>query len=215
MTTRSTVATPAGDARLWVDEADRPWLRCVLGHGAGGGPQARDLQALADRLPSIGVSVVRVEQPWRVAGKRVAQRPAVLDQAWLAAVGTLPRDLLLVVGGRSAGARVACRTAVALDAAAVVALAFPLHPPGKPERSRLDELVTAANALPVLVVQGERDSFGRPEEFPPGPHRLVNIAYADHGMSVPKAHDQGAASESVVDAVQSWLAEGPLARGQE
>lgn len=204
MTRKRTVPTPAGKARLWFDDAERPRLRCVLGHGAGGGPEARDLAALAASLPVTGVSVIRVEQPWRLAGRKVAPRPAVLDEAWLAAVAAVPRDVPLVVGGRSAGARVACRTAASLGAAGVVALSFPLHLPGKPEQSRLPELAAAAEAMPVLVVQGERDTFGRPEEFPPGPHRLVVVPGADHGMKTPKTSGTRAL-DVVVDAVSSWL----------
>ncbi|PSL06650.1 hypothetical protein CLV30_10235 [Haloactinopolyspora alba] len=208
MTERTTVPTPVGDARLWTDEpdeADAARARLVLGHGAGGGPDAADLRALAERLPEAGVSVVRVEQPWRVAGKRVAPRPATLDEAWLVALDAVARDVPMLVGGRSAGARVACRTAEATGAAGVVALSFPLHPPGKPERSRQDELLTAAAAVPTLVVQGERDTFGRPGEFPDGPYRLVAVDHADHAMAVPKAHDRDAATAAVVEAVRSFV----------
>ncbi len=200
-----TVATPAGDARLWTDEAANPWLRCILGHGAGGGPDAVDLQALAAQLPVAGVSVIRVEQPWRVAGRRVAPRPQALDDGWRAALDKVPRELPVVVGGRSAGARVACRTVAATGAVGVVALAFPLHPPGKPERSRKDELLDAAAATSTLVLQGERDNFGKPGEFPDGEFHLVPIAHADHGMKVTKAHDQQATSATVVNAVRTWL----------
>lgn len=175
----------------------------MLGHGAGGGVHARDLTALAASLPGAGVTVVRVEQPWLVAGKRVAPAPAVLDRAWLPAVETIEPDGPLVLGGRSAGARVACRTAVALGAAGVICLAFPLHPPGKPERSRLDELTAAG--VPTLVVQGERDAFGRPAEFPRGPYELVAVPHADHGMSVPKSQSQQAATAAVVQAVRAWF----------
>lgn len=205
MTTYTTVATPVGDARLWVDDAERPWARCVLGHGAGGGPDARDLSALARRLPSAGVSVIRVEQPWRLAGRKVAPRPPVLDEAWVAALEEIPGDVPLVVGGRSAGARVACRTGAATGAVGVVALSFPLHPPGKRERSRQDELLGAAAVLPCLVVQGERDTFGRPEEFPAGGYELVRVPGADHGMKVGKGHDHQEAMTTVVDAVETFL----------
>lgn len=203
---RSTVSTPIGDAAFWTDAADEPRLRLVLGHGAGGGPKAADLEALSRELPAQGVTVVRFEQPWRLAGKKVAPRPPVLDEAWLAALATLPRDVPLVLGGRSSGARVACRTAAALDAAAVVCLAFPLHLPGKPQASRLPELAGAAEKLPVLVVQGERDTFGGPDEFPSGPHRLVTIPGADHGMKVLKGQSQRAAVDAVVAAVSAFLA---------
>lgn len=205
MTTYTTVATPVGDARLWVDDAERPTARCVLGHGAGGGPDASDLSALARRLPAAGVSVIRVEQPWRLAGRRVAPRPQVLDEAWVAVLEAIPRDAPLVVGGRSAGARVACRTGAVTGAAGVVALSFPLHPPGKPERSRQDELLGAAEVVPCLVVQGERDTFGRPEEFPAGAYDLVPVPHADHGMKVLKSHDQQATIVAVIEAVEAFL----------
>ena len=205
------VTTPEGDARLVVDEAGgqvRGTL--VLGHGAGGGIQARDLVALATTLPGSGITVVRVEQPWRLAGRRVAPAPRTLDRAWLAVLETVPREGPVAVGGRSAGARVACRTARAVGAAAVVALAFPLHPPGRPERSRWDELAGAG--VPTLVVQGDRDAFGRPSEFPPGEHEVVVVPHADHGMAVPKSQDQAAALDRVVTAVTGWLGN-VLARG--
>jgi predicted alpha/beta-hydrolase family hydrolase len=198
------VGTPVGDARLVVDEAEvlaRATL--VLGHGAGGGIQARDLAVLARALPGSGITVIRVEQPWRLAGRRVASAPPALDQAWLAVLETVPRDRPVAVGGRSAGARVACRTARAVGAMAVVALAFPLHPPGRPERSRWDELAGAD--VPTLVVQGDRDTFGRPGEFPPGEHEMAVIPHADHGMAVPKAHDQAAALDQVATTVTGWL----------
>ncbi|MBD0293220.1 MAG: hydrolase [Jiangellaceae bacterium] len=192
------VATPAGDARLVVSAAAEPRATLALGHGASGGIDARDLRALADGLPATGISVVRVEQPWRVAGRRVAPRPPMLDAGWLAALDAVRGDLALVVGGRSAGARVACRTAAQSGAVAVVALAFPLHPPGRPERSRLAELTGAG--VPTLVVQGGRDPFGRPEEFPAGPFDLVPVPQADHGLATPMAVFDG-----IVAAVRDWL----------
>jgi uncharacterized protein len=198
------IPTHLGDARIMVHEAADPQATVVLGHGAGGGAGARDLMALASALPGVGVTVIRLEQPWVVAGRKVAPRPPVLDEGWLAALPQVPVDGPLIVGGRSAGARVACRTAAATGAVAVVALAFPLHPPGKPEKSRWDELAGAG--VPTLVVQGERDSFGRPEEFPAGDHQLVAVPHADHGMKVTKAHNQAAALEIVVEAVSSFVA---------
>ncbi len=145
-----------------VDEAADARAALWLGHGAGGGVTAVDLAALAARLPALGVTVLRYEQPWRTAGKRVAARPATLDVAWLeaaAVVAKLAPGLPLLVGGRSAGARVACRTAAAVGAAGVVCLSFPLHPPGSgPEKSRLGELLMPE--VPVLVLQGDRDAFG-------------------------------------------------------
>jgi uncharacterized protein len=156
------VPTSLGPSRLVVDEATHPQAALWLGHGAGGGVTALDLAALAARLPARGITVLRYEQPWRTAGKRIAARPPVLDTAWLEAavvVAGLAPGLPLVVGGRSAGARVACRTAAAVNASAVVCLSFPLHPPGSgPEKSRLAELLLPE--VPVLVLQGDRDTFG-------------------------------------------------------
>ncbi|WP_085371426.1 alpha/beta family hydrolase [Leifsonia sp. NCR5] len=170
--------------------APRPRAVLWLGHGAGGGIDAVDLAALAAALPALGFTVVRYEQPWRVAGKRVASRPAALDTAWLetaSAVEKIADGLPILVGGRSAGARVACRTAASIGAAAVVCLAFPLHPPGRPDASRLDELLTPD--VPVLVLQGERDTFGTAAtvaaETEGRPSiRVVPVPGADHGMRV-------------------------------
>ncbi|MEY9486368.1 putative alpha/beta-hydrolase family hydrolase [Streptomyces calvus] len=164
--TTETVGTDAGPARItWHPAHGRPRLVLAVSHGAGGGIEARDLKALAARLPEHGVTVALVEQPWRVAGKKVAPAPKTLDTGWrglwpaLAAPG-----LPVVAGGRSAGARVACRTATELGARAVLALSFPLHPPGKPEKSRAAELLGAG--VPTLVVQGGNDPFGRPRRVP-------------------------------------------------
>ncbi|MET9374636.1 alpha/beta family hydrolase [Streptomyces sp. NPDC002992] len=179
------VSTDAGDARITWHPGRKPWAVLALGHGAGGGIEARDLQALAGALPAHGVSVALIEQPWRVAGKKVAPAPKTLDTGWrglwpaLAAPG-----LPVIAGGRSAGARVACRTGKELGATAVLALSFPLHPPGKPEKSRADELLSTG--LPTLVVQGGNDPFGKPEEFPKGDFRLAEVPYGDHGFAVPK-----------------------------
>ena len=161
MTEHLDVDTPHGPGRWHLDATDTPRGVLLLGQGAGGGIDQFDLQACADLLPAHGISVARFDQPWHVAGKKVASRPPVLDECWLAGVEALrPRlpDVPLVTGGRSAGARVACRTAGRVGANGVVCLAFPLHPPGKPEKSRLDELLTPS--VPVLVVQGTRDAFG-------------------------------------------------------
>ena len=155
-----TVATPQGDARLHAARAPRPVATLVLGHGAGKGVESRDLEVLADALPRQGISVFRIEQPWHVAGKKVAARPALLDESTIACVNALRVRTPIVLGGRSAGARVACRLASSLGAVGCVALAFPLHPPGRPENSRLPELLGAG--VPTFVVQGERDSFGGP-----------------------------------------------------
>jgi predicted alpha/beta-hydrolase family hydrolase len=192
-----------GDVRLLIDPAADPRATLVLGHGAGGQGWARDLTTLASELPADGISVIRLDQPWRVAGRKVAPRPPVLDEGWLGAMEAMPVAGPLIVGGRSAGARVACRTALQVGAAAVVAVAFPLHLPGRPERSRVDELVGAG--VPTLVLQGEQDSFGRPEEFPSGTHELVTVPHADHGMAVPKAYDQAVALELIVQSVSAFV----------
>lgn len=198
------VATPHGDARLVKDRSRHPVATLLLGHGAGGGPESRDLAALAAVLPRNGISVVRVEQPWHVAGRRIAPRPAVLDECFVAAADKLRVRTPLVVGGRSAGARSAARTASRLGASGLLALAFPLHPPGRPERSRLEEL--EAVHLPTLVVQGERDAFGNPEEFPPD-HDLTVIPGADHGFKVPKRGEvsQDDALGIIVEATLEWI----------
>ncbi|MEU6097417.1 alpha/beta family hydrolase [Streptomyces sp. NPDC047079] len=193
-------------ARVTWHRAREAALVLALGHGAGGGVEARDLQALARALPAQGVSVALVEQPWRVAGKKVAPAPKTLDAGWRGVWPALAEPgLPLIAGGRSAGARVACRTAVGLGAAAVLALSFPLHPPGRPERSRAEELL--GSGVPTLVVQGGKDPFGRPEEFPPGPYDIVEVPYADHGFAVPKRADLGQeqATEIITDAVAMWV----------
>jgi len=204
--TVETVHTPAGPARVTWRRAARPRLVLALGHGAGGGIEARDLRALAGTLPAHGVSIALVEQPWRVAGRRLAPAPRTLDEGWRAVWPALAREGLPVVsGGRSAGARVACRTATGLGAHAVLALAFPLHPPGRPERSRADELRGAG--VPTLVVQGGRDPFGRPTEFPEGTE-VVEVPEGDHGFAVPKRGtvDQETALAVLTGAVREWLA---------
>jgi predicted alpha/beta-hydrolase family hydrolase len=184
------IETSLGPARITVAVAEQPRAALWLGHGAGGGIGARDLTALAAALPRQGVTVIRHEQPWRVAAKRIAARPAVLDVGWLESAPTvleLLGGLPLFLGGRSAGARVACRTAQELRAAGVVCLGFPLHPPGRPEKSRLEELLTPE--VPVLVVQGERDTFGSAalvrQETEGRPNiRVVEVPQADHGLRV-------------------------------
>ncbi|MFP8883599.1 alpha/beta hydrolase family protein [Streptomyces mangrovi] len=204
--TTEEVATPAGPARITWRRAARPRLVLALGHGAGGGVEARDLRALADALPAHGVSVALVEQPWRVAGRKLAPAPGKLDEGWRAVWPVLEGEGLPVVsGGRSAGARVACRTAAELGARAVLALAFPLHPPGKPERSRAGELLEAG--VRTLVVQGGRDPFGRPGEFPEGTE-VVEVPGGDHGFAVPKraVPGQEEALGVITGAVREWLA---------
>lgn len=205
------VETPTGPARAHVHAAKGAAGALVLGHGAGGGIEAADLVALAEELPAKGWTVVLVEMPWRVAGKKVAAPPRRLDEGWVPVVAALRedgRDGLdgrLVVGGRSAGARVACRTAEAVGASAVVALSFPLVPPGKGEEtSRIGELVTAVTAgLPVLVAQGEKDPFGRPEDV-----RAALGEQAAETTVVPVAgtHQLTAPRDDVVPAVAAFLA---------
>ena len=182
MTAVREVATPQGTARLHTDRSRHPIATLVLGHGAGGGVDARDLEALARALPREGISVVRVEQPWRVAGKRIAPAPRLLDEAFVAAVDQLRLRTPLVLGGRSAGARSAARTARHLGASGYLGLSFPLHPPGRPEKSRVEELLGVT--VPSLVVQGERDPMGLPEEFP-GHVQMAVVPEADHGLKVP------------------------------
>jgi predicted alpha/beta-hydrolase family hydrolase len=168
---------------LYADRSRHPVATLLLGHGAGGGVDAPDLAALAAELPREGITVLRLEQPWRVAGRRIAPAPKVLDACLVAVADRLRPRTPLVLGGRSAGARSAARTAHHLGASGVLALAFPLHPPGRPASSRLEEL--ASVRVPTLVVQGEKDPFGRPEEFPDDV-RLVAVPDADHSFAVPR-----------------------------
>jgi predicted alpha/beta-hydrolase family hydrolase len=201
---RRLIETPQGAARLVQRRSVSPWATLVLTHGAGRGVDAPDLAALATGLPRRGISVALVEQPWRVAGKRIASRPEALDDGFAAVVNRLRPRTPMFVGGRSAGARVACRTGRLLGAVGVVALAFPLHPPGRPEKSRVEELL--GSELPTLVVQGERDSFGQPAEFPPQ-QTIVSVPDADHSFKVPKRAETTAddALEAVVDAAAAWI----------
>jgi uncharacterized protein len=194
------IDTPHGRARVHLHAADEPVAALILGHGAGGGVTAPDLVATTGVARAEGFSVALVEQPYRVAGRRSPAPARQLDAAWTAVVDHLAGDELrglpLVVGGRSLGARVACRTAVATGAVAVLCLAFPLRPPrrsGKPEPpSRLPELDELE--VPVLVVQGEGDQFGIP---PAGPSRTV--------VRVPGNHSLRTDPQAVAEAVEGWL----------
>ena len=194
------VETTAGQANAHLHPAGDPRGALVLGHGAAGGVGAPDLVAATDAAVAARFSVALVEQPYRVAGKRSPAAAPRLDAAWTAVIEELVagelRGLPLVVGGRSIGARVACRTVEATGAAGVVCLAFPLQPPkrrsGAATPSRLAEL--EAVTVPVLVVQGERDRFGMP---PSGPNRTVVEVAGDHGLKA----DVGA----VGAAVATWL----------
>ena len=188
--------TPHGPARAHLHPAARPIGALVLGHGAGGGVTAPDLVAVTNAAVAREISVALVEQPYRVAGRRSPAAAAQLDAAWTAVVEQLAAGplagLALAAGGRSAGARVACRTAAATGATAVVCLAFPVHPPGRPEKSRLDEL--DAVKVPVFVVQGDRDPFGMP---PKRRGRRVLVVEGDHSLG------KGVAAYAA--AVADWL----------
>jgi uncharacterized protein len=194
------IETPHGPARAHLHRADEPPAALVLGHGAGGGVESGDLQAAKDAALETGVSVALIEQPYRVAGRRSPAPAGPLDAAWIAAVEHLRaeelRGLPLIAGGRSLGARVACRTVSETDPVAVLCLAFPLQPPprkgGKGSPSRLPEL--EAVDLPMLVVQGDRDRFGMP---PAAKGRSVVQVPGDHGLKKDL--------DAVADAVRGWL----------
>jgi predicted alpha/beta-hydrolase family hydrolase len=177
-----TIETPHGEARAHITAPDGPPRGLlVLGHGAGGGPNAKDLQAAAQAAIAHGLAVALTEQPYRVAGRKAPAPAAQLDVAWLALVAYLRArigDVPLIAGGRSSGARVACRTAHEARAMAVLCLAFPLHPPGNADKTRLGEL--DAVTVPVLVVQGESDPFGMP---PDGANRTVARLRGNHSLA--------------------------------
>lgn len=194
------LATPSGQARVYLHDVERPRAGLVLGHGAGGGVTARDLVAVREVALAEGMSVALVEQPYRVAGRRSPAPAGQLDAAWIAVVTGLRegglRRLPVVVGGRSSGARVACRTAAATGAVGVLCLAFPLQPPGRagatPAPSRLGEL--DAVPLPTLVVQGARDRFGIP---PASARRTVVEVGGDHSLKTDL--------RAVAAAARAWL----------
>jgi hypothetical protein len=191
------IETPHGLARVHLHPVDAHVGALVLGHGAGGGIESPDLVGATEAARSSGLSVALMEQPYRVAGRRSPAPANQLDAAWCAVVSELRNGPLsgidfLLTGGRSAGARVACRTAADTDSRAVLCFAFPVHPPGRPEKSRMREL--DALEVPALIVQGESDPFGMPPESPdrtvarvPGTHSLRNAA-------------------TVTEAVSNWLA---------
>jgi uncharacterized protein len=187
------IETPHGPARATLSEAKNARAALVLGHGANGSIDSADLVAATEAALAHKVTVVRVEQPYLVAGRRSAAPAPQLDTAWTAVVEQLPLGgLPVIAGGRSSGARVACRTAAETNARAVLCLAFPVHPPGKPEKSRLPEL--DAVTVPVLVVQGANDPFGMP---PDGPGREV--------VTVPGNHSLAKSRDKVAAAVGDWL----------
>jgi predicted alpha/beta-hydrolase family hydrolase len=195
------LTTPHGPARAHVHAVREPRAALVLGHGAGGGVEAPDLVAVAGAARSEGLAVILVEQPYRVAGRRSPAPARQLDAAWVAVVEQLREDevagLPLLVGGRSSGARVACRTAQTIGARAVLCLAFPLRPPrragGNPPPSRLSELEEVE--VPTLVVQGAHDPFGIPPE-----------AEGRRVVVVPGSHSLKADLEVVAAAAREWLA---------
>ncbi|MGH3438694.1 MAG: alpha/beta hydrolase family protein [Sciscionella sp.] len=195
--TRAEIDTPYGLARAELHCSEEGQAALLLGHGAGGGIESPDLVVATRAAVDAGVHVALVEQPYRVQGRRAPAPALQLDAAWLAVAEDLGArwfaDLPLVFGGRSSGARVACRTAETGQAVAVLCLAFPVHPPGRPEKSRHGEL--AAVSVPTLVVQGERDPFGRPE---PAHHREVVVLAGAHSLA--------ADADGLTRAVGEWLA---------
>jgi uncharacterized protein len=197
------INTPHGLARVHLHPAAEPRAALVLGHGAGGGVSAPDLTVATEVALEESVSVALVEQPYRVAGRRSPAPAPQLDAAWVTVVDQLRENELeglpLITGGRSLGARVACRTVEETEAVAVLCLAFPVHPPGRPDKTRLPEL--EAVHVPVLVVQGESDPFGMP---PDGPNRTVARVRGDHGLRADRA--------AVAAAVRSWLRDSPTQR---
>ena len=195
------VATPSGPALVDLDEPDDPGFLLVMTHGANGGVGTPDLLAVRAVALELGGAVARVLQPFRAAGRRAPGSEAGQDEAWLTVVAALRErfgDLPLVQGGRSNGARVACRTALKASARGVVALAFPLHPPGRPERSRADELYQAG--VEVVVVNGERDPFGVPD---PAPAAHVYVL-ADEGHDLAK--DPARVGGIVAEWLRRWTA---------
>ncbi len=187
------IDTPHGPARAHLHTVTNARAALILGHGAGGSIDSADLQAATEAAQAKGLTVALVEQPYLVAGRRSAAPAPQLDTAWKAVIEQLPLDgLPLIAGGRSSGARVACRTAADTSAVAVLCLAFPVHPPGRPEKSRLYEL--DAVTVPVLVVQGTSDPFGMPPE---APGREVVTVAGNHSLA--KSRD------AVADAVGDWL----------
>jgi uncharacterized protein len=191
-----TIPTPHGPAQVELPNSQHRGAALLLGHGAGGSASAPDLIATSRAAEAAGVAVALVTQPYRVAGRRAPAPARQLDEAWLTVAGCLAggvfADRPLIFGGRSSGARVACRTAAPGGAVAVLCLAFPVHPPGRPDRSRMSEL--DAVDVPVLVIQGERDPFGRPE---PAPGREVVVLPGDHSLT--------AQPHMVAQVVADWL----------
>ena len=197
------IETPHGPARVHLHAVADPRAALVLGHGAGGGVTAPDLTLATEVALEEDITVALVEQPYRVAGRRSPAPAAQLDTAWRTVIEHLRENELaglpLITGGRSLGARVACRTARETGPVAVVCLAFPVHPPGRPEKSRLAELDGVE--VPVLAVQGQSDPFGMP---PDAPGREVARVKGDHSLRADRA--------AIADAIRSWLRDGPALR---
>jgi hypothetical protein len=194
------IMTSAGPGRVVLEQPERPTFLVVLTHGAGGSPDTADVLAVRDAGRELGAATALVTQPYRVKGARAPGSAARQDAAWAELVGVLrgetARDgvpVPLVQCGRSNGARVACRTASQVGAAGVIALAFPLHPPGQPEKSRDAEL--RGTGTGVLVINGDRDPFGIPE--PDETTDVVILPGETHALSKRPA--------AVGDAVAAWL----------
>ncbi|MEV0294553.1 alpha/beta family hydrolase [Nocardia sp. NPDC050710] len=191
------IDTSAGPAEIELDRPRGARFLLLLTHGSGGGVDAKDLLAVRDTALELGGAVARVVQPYRVAGRRAPGSATVQDEAWLEIVGALRkkvRKVPLIQGGRSNGARVACRTAIAAEAIGVIALSYPLHPPGKPEKSRRDELL-APGDIEVLVINGANDPFGVPD--PADAAEVVVIPGQPHSFR--------AGFDAIQAAVAPWL----------
>ncbi|MBF6546663.1 alpha/beta family hydrolase [Nocardia brasiliensis] len=191
------IETSAGPAEIELDRPRGPRFLLLLTHGSGGGVDAKDLLAVRDRAVELGGAVARVVQPYRVAGRRAPGSAEKQDEAWLEIVAALRRKVKgvpLIQGGRSNGARVTCRTAVAVSARGVLALSFPLHPPGKPEKTRRAELLAAA-PVEVVVINGSSDPFGIPEPADAAEVRVI----------AGQPHSFRTGFDVIADTVTPWL----------